>query len=261
MKRTIISLTIILISSAVALAAQMTKAQQADSAYNKESYNEAVTLYLESIEQDGISSDIYYNLGNAYYRAGQLGKAIISYERALAVDPSNSEARTNLDFVRTRIVDIPEDDSSFLSNLHKDISALMTPNGWAVMAFVLFIILLSTVALYIFSSNVRMRKTGFFGGIVVLFLFVYTVIVASQTASAIDTHDRAIVTVPTTVLSSAPRSSRSKTEKVVPIHEGTKVRIIDSLSTPDDPEVGKWYDVKINNSTRAWLNAADVEKI
>lgn len=261
MKRILISLTLILISSVASSASLRSKAQQADSAYNKEAYNEAVALYLESIAQDGISSDIYYNLGNAYYRAGQLGKAIISYERALAIDPSNDEARTNLDFVRTRIVDIPEDDSSFLSNLHKEICSLMSPDGWAVLALLLFIILLSTVALYIFSSNVRMRKTGFFGGIVILFLFIYTVIVASQTASAIDSHDRAIVTVPTTILSSAPRSSRSKTEKVVPIHEGTKVHIVDSLSTPDDPEVGKWYDVKINNSTRAWLNAADVEKI
>lgn len=238
-----------------------TIAQQADSAYNKENYREAVGLYLESIENDGVSSDLYYNLGNAYYRDGQLGRAIISYERALALDPSNEYARTNLAFVRTRIEDIPEDDSSFLSNLHRNISSTLSPDGWSVAALCLFLLLLGTIAMYMFSSNVAMRKSGFFGGIAVLFIFVYVLMIAGQTASAYSRHDTAVVIVPTTNLSSAPRSTRSKTEKVVPIHEGTKVEIVDSVSTPDDPNVGKWYDVKINNSSRAWLNAADVEKI
>lgn len=236
-------------------------AQQADSAYNKEDYNNAINLYIESIKQDGVSSTIYYNLGNAYYRDNKLGKAIISYERALTLDPSNEDARTNLDFVRTKIEDIPEDDSSFLGNLHNNIKSMMSPDGWAWCTLGLFIVLLGTIALYIFSSNVPMRKTGFFGGVVVIFIFIYVFVIAHQTAIAPTRHDTAVVIVPTTNLSSAPRSSKNKTEKVVPIHEGTKVEILDSLSTPDDPHVGKWYDVKINNSSHAWLNADDVEKI
>lgn len=236
-------------------------AQQADSAYNREAYSDAVTLYNEAIATDGASSTLYYNLGNAYYRANSLGKAILSYERALALDPSNEEAAINLNFVRTRIEDAPEDDSSFLSNLHKGIVSNMSPDAWAWTALILFIILLGTIALYIFSSNVILRKVGFFGGIVMIFVFAYTIAIAYQTAAAYKSHDAAIVIVPTTNLSSAPRSTRGDKEKVVPIHEGTKVMIIDSLSTPDDPNVGKWYDVKINNSSRAWLNAADVERI
>lgn len=236
-------------------------AQQADSAYNREAYSDAVTLYNEAIATDGASSTLYYNLGNAYYRANSLGKAILSYERALALDPSNEEAAINLNFVRTRIEDAPEDDSSFLSNLHKGIVSNMSPDAWAWTALILFIILLGTIALYIFSSNVILRKVGFFGGIVMIFVFAYTIAIAYQTAATYKSHDAAIVIVPTTNLSSAPRSTRGDKEKVVPIHEGTKVMIIDSLSTPDDPNVGKWYDVKINNSSRAWLNAADVERI
>lgn len=236
-------------------------AEKADSAYNKEDYGQAISLYLASIEQDGVSSTIYYNLGNAYYRDNLLGKAIISYERALAIDPSNNDAQTNLDFVRTKIIDAPEDDSSFLSNLHHSICSTMSPDGWAWCALALFIILLGTVALYIFSSNIMMRKLGFFGGIIFLFVFIYVIVIAYQTSNASRYHDTAVVIVPTTNLSSAPRSSKNKTEKVVPIHEGTKVEILDSLSTPDDPHVGKWYDVKINNSSHAWLNAADVERI
>lgn len=250
---------ILLLAGLTASAANF--AQQADSAYNKEDYRQAISLYEQAIANDGVSSTVYYNLGNAYFRDNRLGKAIISYERALALDPSNADARTNLDFVRTKIEDAPEDDSSFLSNLHHKICSALSPDGWAWCALALFIILLGTVALYIFSSNVAMRKIGFFGGIVVAFVFAYTTAIAYQTSIAAFRHDKAVVIVPTTNLSSAPRSSKGKTEKVVPIHEGTKIEILDSLSTPEDPNVGKWYDVKINNSTRAWLNAADVEKI
>ncbi len=235
-------------------------AQQADSAYNREAYAEAIGLYNEALASDGLSSDLYFNLGNAYYRDNQLGKAVLSYERALAIDPSNDEAAVNLSFVRTRIEDAPEDDSSFLNNVHKSISSLMSPNAWAWLALLMFVILLATVAVYIFSSNVALRKTGFFGGMIVCVVFIYVIVIAAQTAGAYGNHSSAIVVVPTTNLSSAPRSTRSEKEKVVPIHEGTKVEILDSLSTPDDPNVGKWYDVKINNSSRAWLNAADVER-
>ena len=68
------------------------------------------------------------------------------------------------------------------------------------------------------------------------------------------------MTVPTTLLNSVPRQPK-QTEKVVPLHEGTKVQIIDSVSTPDDPVSPRWYNVKINNSTGAWLRATDVERI
>lgn len=236
-------------------------AQQADSAYNREAYADAIRLYNEAIATDGVSSNILYNLGNAYYRDNQLGKAILSYERALNLDPSNSEAAINLNFVRTRIEDAPEDDSSFLSNVHKSVVSTFSPDAWAWLALIIFIILLGTIAAYIFSNQVRVRKFGFFGAIVMLFVFLYVIVIAYQTAGAYKRHDTAVVIVPTTTLSSAPRSTRSDKEKVVPIHEGTKVEILDSLSTPDDPNVGKWYDVKINNSSRAWLNAADVERI
>lgn len=260
MIRNIISGFALLICASVSAAPSALNAQ-ADSAYNKEDYGLAVSLYNESIAQDGASSGIYYNLGNAYYRDGKLGKAIVCYERSLAFDPSNEDARTNLEFVKTKIQDIPEDDSSFLSNLHKSISSAMSPDGWAWLTLALFIILLGTIAVYIFSSDVTMRKIGFFGGGIVAVAFIYTIIIAWQTAGAPSRHNEAVVIVPTTNLSSAPRSTRGKTEKVVPIHEGTKIEILDSLSTPDDPDVGKWYDIKINNSSRAWLNADDVEKI
>lgn len=253
-------LFIILLFAAVGAKA-LTLAEQADSAYNKDDYRQAVELYTRSLATDGVSADVYYNLGNAYYRSDKLGMAVVCYERALKLDPTDKDARTNLTFVRSRIQDRPEDDSAFLSNVHNSLLGSMTANAWAVTAFVFFLFLLGAVALYIFSRKVPMRKTGFFGAIVFVFIFGYSLFMARESYTAANSHEEAVVITPSTQLTSAPRAARGSTDKVVTIHEGTKVEIIDSISTPDDPVSPKWYNVKINNNTKAWLRASDVERI
>lgn len=238
-----------------------TLAQQADSAYMAEQFADATTLYERSLAEEAATPDTYYNLGNAYWRQGKAGDAIISYERALRLDPSHSDARTNLAFVRTKIQDLPEDDSAFLTNLHKSITSWMCPNAWAWTTFALFLAVAGMAALYIFSQSVNTRKFGFFSGIVLTCFCIYAIVVAAQTANAPARHDEAVVTVPTTLLSSTPKAVQNATDKVVAIHEGTKVEIVDSVSAPGPDGAEMWFDVKINNSTRAWLKAKDVKRI
>lgn len=234
---------------------------KADSAYTAQDFNGALSLYEQSLETYGESARLYYNMGNAYYRVGSLGKAVLSYERALRLDPSDKDARLNLEFVMTKIEDRPEDDSSFLNNVHHSIMSWMTPNGWAWTSFCIFLIFLFTVGLYVFSRRVLWRKIGFFGGIVVLLVLIYSLIIATESSNRATSSDEGVVIVPSTNLNSVPRTPTGKDDKIVPLHEGTKVEIIDSLLTPDDPVTGKWYEVKINNSTRAWIDASALEKI
>ncbi len=239
----------------------MTLGQQADSAYSAEMYSKAIELYNRSIAEEGRSGDIYYNLGNAYYRADKIGKAVISYERALRIDPTHEDARVNLDFVRSRIQDRPEDDTVFLAAIHRSIVSAMGANAWAWTSFAIFVLLICAIGVYIFSTNVTLRKISFFGGIVLLFVTIYFLMVAADSRSRACSHDDAVVIVPSTQLTSAPRASRAGSDKVVTIHEGTEVQIVDSVATPDDPQSPMWYNVKINNNTKAWLRASDVERI
>ena len=208
-----------------------------------------------------MSANAYYNLGNAYFRNDNLGKAVVSYERALKLDPTDADARQNLEFVRSRIQDKPEDDTAFFARLHRSVMHTLKPDTWAWTAFGIFVLLMGAIALYIFSRNVPARKSGFFGGIVLLVLFVYTLATAYDSMASARSHESAVVTTPSTQLSSTPRASRTASDKVVTIHEGTKVEIVDSVATPDDPVSPKWYNVKINNGTKAWLRASDVERI
>ena len=99
--RTIIYSILLGISTLVADASDLTA--KADSAYMNDQFAEAARLYLEAAEQEGTSSDLYYNIGNSYYRQNKLGEAILYYERAIRLDPLNKDARTNLEFVNTRI--------------------------------------------------------------------------------------------------------------------------------------------------------------
>lgn len=260
MKRYLLLTIAACLVSAAALAQSNQALVAADSAYNKERYHEAIELYNKVLDENGRSSDVYYNLGNAYWRAGDVAHAVLSYERALRVDPSNSDARENLNFVRRQLEDKPEDNNSLLTRAHQGVVESMSADAWAWTAFIVFAMLCAAAAVYIFSSGVTLRKAGFFGGIILAVLAVYFVVVATNAAQRVDDHSEAVVTAPSTLLNSAPRQPRQD-EKVVPLHRGTKVEIVDSVATPDDPVSPRWYCVRINGSSPAWLRATDVERI
>lgn len=238
-----------------------TLSAKADSAYNSKNYTEAADLYKTIIKEYGVSSDIYYNLGNTYFRMGKIAQSVLAYERALKIDPSNKDARINLDFVNTTLEDKPEDNSSILGKIHSEVIALMSPNAWAWTAFALFALIIGLIAIYLFLSNVTTRKVRFFGAMVLFIVLVYTTIVAYQSAAAIDNNDIAIVTTPSANLTPAPSAKTDKTDKIVPVHEGTRLVIIDSVNAASNDGAQLWYHVKVNNSTAAWIDASNVERI
>ncbi len=233
---------------------------QADSAYIQDKFDDAIALYNEAIATDGVSSTLYYNLGNAYYRAGKLGKAIVNYERSLILNPRNNDARANLEFVNTKITDKPQENASILSNMYDKMVNLLNFNTWAWLAIVAFILLLGAIGLYIFTSNITTRKIGFFGAIILLIATASTIIFSYTGSSRAKAHNTAIVIEPSTMLSTSPRNPKDRNEEALLLHEGTKVEIIDSVATPGDSLTKKWYDVKINNN-RAWIRDNAIEKI
>ena len=256
-KKFIFSLTVAFAATSSAYAVTP---QEADSAYNHEEFTKAIALYTDLLYSEGPNPELYYNLGNAHYRAGHTAQAVLACERALRLNPSHTDARTNLDFVNSRLEDKPADNRSFLSLAHQGMVESMSANAWAWTAFVLFVLCCSSLALYIFSGGVMMRKVGFFGAIVLAIVTIYSIFVAADAASRRNSHNEAIVAVPGTLLNSVPRQPK-QTDKVVPLHEGTKIEIIDSVSTPDDPVSPRWYKISINGSSAAWVRSTDVERI
>lgn len=235
--------------------------QEADSAYMHDDFAEALGLYLRIAESEGTSSELYYNIGNCYYRLKKPGKAIVYYERALRLDPANADARANLEFVNSRITDEPGDRGMFISNTVNGFACKVPANTWAAIAICSFVLLLGSIALYVFMSDVRLRKTGFFGAIILLAVCVLTNIFASIATRYSTAGNVAVVTEPSTLLSTSPRAPKDRSEEAVLLHEGTTVEILDSVTVRADSTAVKWYDVKVDNSTRAWIRGTDIERI
>ncbi|MDE6305037.1 MAG: tetratricopeptide repeat protein [Muribaculaceae bacterium] len=235
--------------------------EQADSAYTADDFATAARLYTEAIDSIGSSATLYYNLGNAYYRMGNLGKAIVNYERSLRLDPTNQDARENLAFVNARITDQIGDSGTFLSNTVDNIVASAHPDTWGLIALSSFILMLGAIALYVFASNVAIRKTGFFGGLILLAVTIIANILAFRGAGKAQSHTTAIVIEPSTILSTSPRQPKDRSEEAFLLHEGTKVEILDSVAVPADTTGRKWYDVSVDNSHRAWISSDAIEKI
>lgn len=238
-----------------------TLTQEADSAYMNDEYSKALDTYLQIVDSEGTSSNLYYNIGNCYYRLNKLGMAILYYERALRLDPSNDDARTNLEFVNTKITDELGDKGMFISNTVNGFAQKFPANDWAGIALGSFVLLLGAIALYFFANSIPLRKTGFFGAIVLLLICVLANICASISTRYSTVSDEAVIVEPSTLLSTSPRAPKDRTEEAILLHEGTKVTILDSVSTRQDSVVVKWYDVKVDNHNRAWIKGADIERI
>ena len=119
-----------------------------DSAYIKGDYLTAIQVY-ESLLQQGESAEIYYNLGNSYYKTDNIAHAILNYERALILQPDNADIRANLDIARSKTIDkvTPIPEVFFITWIHT-LSNSMSSDKWAktsIACFLLFLIFLYTV--------------------------------------------------------------------------------------------------------------------
>ena len=256
MKQVIIIILLTLL--ALPVMASNANIDRANQAYKQELYNEALKLYLQEAEKTGVSSALYCNIGDTYYRLKDNVHAVLFYERALLLDPSNNDARFNLDFVRSKM-QLPDDaGDSWFSNWVDQMVSRLSSNTWAVIAIITFLLFLAGVAVYMFMDNVLMRKIGFFGGAVVLVLSILANLAAFHVYHKATGGNGAIVMPEKVVLSKAPREPRDKDQEAFELQQGTRVEIVDTIV---DPTTGKWLQVSTAGGHKAWINAKDIEVI
>ncbi len=246
-----------------------TRLIEADSAYNKGDYEHAVELYKLTADSVGTSAEMLYNMGNAYYKAGDDGHAMISYLRAKRLDPRNSRINDNIRFLASRIEDankaelkgkkgnVSPDPLSFFQRVGHTITVDTASDYWAVFAAMAFIIMLATIAVYIFSRPVNIKKIGFFSAIIMFIFTVIFTIFALCAAHVCDRHDDVVMTAFKTNLLEEPDANA----RIIgtPLHRGTVFKILDEEGDIDGKPV--WYKVKLNNDNIGWIPAIDVEII
>lgn len=258
MKRYVILLIIALLQSLAAVA--NSDIARADSAYSQERYQEALQLYQSQAKHSGTSSDLYYNMGNTYYRMRDLTHAILYYERALQLNPGNSEARENLSFVREKAKISEDTGASFFTDFIMGIVAQQSSNTWATWAVITFILLLGAIALYVFATRVVLRKIGFFGGGLLLIVCALSLLSAFYMRGMARNRKNAIVMTPSAKLSAAPHSPAGK-EEAGTLKEGQKIAIQDSVTNNASGQKELWYQVRTADNKVAWILSTDIEKI
>jgi tetratricopeptide (TPR) repeat protein len=223
----------------------------ADTEYKKANYQQAIKDYEELLKQ-GVSSELYYNLGNAYYRVDNITKALLNYERASMLDPGNKDIRFNLQFVRNKTIDkYADDDEMFFVTWYKSIVNFTSVDGWAKISVVSVIFALLLLLVYLFCENVNLRKIGFFGSIAFICCFAFSILFAYQQKYYFENRCGAIVTVPVVNVKKTP-STGSADEFI--IHEGTKVYITDR-------GMKGWIGVRLPDGREGWILKGKIEEI
>ena len=228
---------------------------EAEAAYRQNSFAESIKLYESEIGKNKQikkeSPELYYNLGNAYFRDNQIAKAILNYERALLLDPGDSDIRHNLRFAKTRIEDkIDSADSFFVNQWIRSIQNLYTANRWAMIGIVLFLILIIAVGSYVISTQITVRKISFYSGIVLLALVIIANAFAFKQKNKIVNRSTGIVMSDSDSIHTSPDAH---SQELFRLHEGSKVRI--------KREEGNWFEIVIANGSVGWLQKKNIEKI
>ena len=242
---------ILLVSlSSVTTSFAVTKTE-ADSAYARGEFQQAIKDY-EALLKQGASADLYYNLGNAYYRSENITRAVLNYERALLLSPGDRDIRFNLQIAQAKTIDkiVPESEMFFFT-WYRALVNLMNVDGWASVALVSLALVIILLLVYLFSERIWLRKVGFFGGILMLLLFVLSNIFAWQQKQNLLFRKGAIVMTPTISVKSTPASNGTD---LFILHEGTKVVITDS-------SMKDWREIRIADGKEGWIESKHLEEI
>ena len=244
-------LTVLLLLLLLPLAASAYTKQQADSLYAAEHYQEAAKQY-EALLKQGVSSDLYYNLGNCYYRMDDMTRAVLNYERAQLLSPGDRDVRINLQMARSKTIDkiVPESEMFFVTWYHSLVN-LMSVDGWARMSLVSLIVAIILALAYLFSDRIWLRKVGFFAGLLFLVVFVLSNLFAYQQKQALVFRSGAIIIRSAVNVKSTP--AHNGTDLFI-LHEGTKVTITDNT-------MKEWREIRVADGKEGWLPTKDLEVI
>ena len=225
--------------------------QNANQAYQAGNFPLAVEQY-ETILRGGklFSKELYYNLGNGYYRLNQTGRSILNYERAARLAPTDADIQTNLAIVRGHVTDDIEAVSEvFFVKWYRLLRRAFTADTWAV--FGLFFLWLGGggFAVWLLGKQRQWKKRGFAVGCVALPLSLL-IFLMTNNAAKITEATFGIVMLKETAFRNAPNENAAVTAT---LHEGIKVEIVD--------KIGGLTKVKLANGEEGWVATTDVEKI
>ena len=242
---------VVLLMLLLPMAAHAVTKAEADSAYVRGQYQHAITQY-EALLKQGASADLYYNLGNAYYRTENIPEAVLNYERALLLSPGDRDIRFNLQIARSKTFDkiVPESEMFFVT-WYRSLVSMMSVDAWARTALIALALTIILLLVYLFSERIWLRKAGFFGGVALLVLFVGANIFAWQQKKDLLNRKGAIIFAPSVTVKSTPAANGTD---LFILHEGTKVVITDG-------SMKEWKEIRLADGKEGWIESKHIRVI
>lgn len=243
-----IFLGFILLIATSAFAGKDLEAQaSAEKFYAEKNYKEAIKAYESILAEGFVSYKLHYNLGNAYYKNKELGKAIYHYEMANKLEPNNEDVLTNLRIANEKTIDkIESKENFFMSVIKSGLVNTLSTNGWAWMSVAGLILSFMLFFMFFISKNLALKRIGFFAGFLFFIVFAGSMVCGFSALDDKQNNRFAIITSRETKSHEEP--SATSTSKFS-LHEGTRVRVLET-----NPE---WSNIKLENGNEAWIKTAD----
>lgn len=223
----------------------------ADSAYIKGDYQKSITIY-NSILKSAPSADVYYNLGNAYYSTDNITQAIIAYERARLLSPSNEDINHNLKIAVAKTIDnLPVEEANFFLSCYNNIRDFYSIDKWAQISTIAFLLCIVLFCAYLFFENVVIRKITFYASVFMLILFISGNFFAWRQKSYADNYTGAVVINPAITIKKTPTA---QSENVGVLHEGSHINITDD-------SMREWLQISTSDGKKGWISNNGIEKI
>jgi tetratricopeptide (TPR) repeat protein len=240
-------------------------------------WNEAITAYGENRYADAVdafqrvadlgygSANLYYNLGDAWFKLGQqniassgrpfaggeLGKAIVNYRRALRLNPAMEDARYNLDIARDYTNDTEPLPVSFIASLWRSLRDMLTANGWTAIQLVMLATALAFALGYLLSRRVSLRKVCFAVAVIAALICLLSTALALSSRSAAEKHETAVVVCSDTTPVHASPDSASKIIRQP--SQGVTVGIV--------REHDGWTEISFADGEKGWIRTNLIETV
>jgi tetratricopeptide (TPR) repeat protein len=225
--------------------------ENANKSYADEKYEESVKFYSQILDNGFESAELYYNIGNAFFKLRNYPKAILNYEKALLIDPDNENFQHNLAKAKMYNVDKVDEIPEFIiSSWINKLIGLFSSNRWAIISLTSFAFAIICFLIYFFSATIKLKRISFYSAILIMLISVATYYFTYHAKTDIRNSRGAIVMEPTVTVKGSPRETGIE---LFIIHEGTKVFIINKLDN--------WYEIKLLDGKQGWLLSSAVEKI
>ena len=227
-------------------AADLTRFEEANAKYEAQNFKEVAMAYEELVREGKAGTAVYYNLGNAYFRLGQKGKALASYERALAISPGDRDTRWNLDIVKSAL---PDRIQALPENIVVDWIKQMTepvPVNQINLFFTAGLLLFFGFAVLNFIFPGIKRWVRFFQVLTVLALMVLGALFFVKWR---EVKDPRIVVLDKEVY--AHYGPSNKETKAFLLHEGAEGKVLD--------ETGDWFYIVLKNKNSGWIPKGSCE--